>query len=119
MQSQLNKPLLVYDSDCEFCRYWVNRMQHLTADRVDYAPYQEVASNFPDISISEFQNSVKLVLVNGKVLSGAEAVFYVLNNRLVLWCYYNFPGYAPLSEFIYRFVAKHRSFFTTVTRWLR
>ncbi|MDE0087578.1 MAG: hypothetical protein OXU23_17785, partial [Candidatus Poribacteria bacterium] len=43
MQSQVSKPLLVYDDDCDFCRYWIAQWQHVTQDRIDYAPYQEVA----------------------------------------------------------------------------
>ena len=37
------KPLLIWDGDCDFCRKWVDRWRHVTRDRVDYAPYQEVA----------------------------------------------------------------------------
>ncbi len=118
MRSQQNKPLLVYDADCGFCRYWVKRWQHVTVDRINYAPYQEVASDFPEIPISAFEKSVKLILENGEVLSGAEAVLRALNSRILLWCYYNLPGFAPLSEIVYRFVANHRTFFSTITRCL-
>lgn len=118
MQSKLNKPLLVYDADCDFCRYWVKRWQHVTEDRINYAPYQEVASDYPEIPISAFQQSVKLILENGKVLSAAEAVLKALNNRVLLWSYYNLPGFAPLSEVVYRFVAQNRTFFSAVTRRL-
>ena len=118
MQSKISKPLLIYDGDCEFCRYWIFRWQHVTKDRIDYAPYQQVATEFPEIPLSAFQTSVKLILENGEVFSGSEAVLRALNNRLLLWCYYSLPGYAPLSEAVYRFVARHRPFFSKVTRWL-
>ncbi len=118
MQSQLNKPLLVYDADCGFCRYWVKRWQHVTVDRINYAPYQDIASDFPDLPISAFEKSVKLILENGEILSGAEAVLRALNNRFFLWFYYNLPGFAPLSEIVYRFVAQNRTFFSAVTRLL-
>ncbi len=118
MQSKISKPLLIYDGDCEFCRYWIFRWQHVTKDRIDYASYQQVATEFPEIPLSAFQASVKLILENGEVFSGSEAVLRALNNRLLLWCYYSLPGYAPLSEVVYRFVARHRPFFSKVTRWL-
>jgi predicted DCC family thiol-disulfide oxidoreductase YuxK len=118
MQSQVSKPLLVYDDDCDFCRYWIAQWQHITQDRIDYAPYQEVAQQFPEISLSAFQSSVQLILENGQVFSGAEAVLRALNNRLLLWCYYNLPGFEPFSEAVYRFVAQHRPFFSVMTRWL-
>ena len=117
MHSHSSKPLLVYDSDCDFCRYWVAQWQHITGDRIDYAPYQEVASQFPDIPLSAYQSSVQLITANGTVFSGAEAVFRALDNGLLLWCYNRLPGFASVSEGIYRLVAQHRPFFSTLTRW--
>ena len=118
MQSQSRKPLLVYDNACDFCRYWIARWQHVTGDRIDYAPSQEVATQFPEIPLSAFENSVQLILQNGTVLSGAEAVLRALNNGSFLWCYYHLPGFMSMSEGIYRFIAQHRPFFSAVTRWL-
>ena len=117
MQSQSSKPLLVYDNDCDFCRYWIAQWQHITGDRVDYAPFQEVAAEFPDIPLSAFENSVQLILQNGTVLSGAAAVLRALNNGFFLWCYNRLPGFAGVSEGVYRLVAQHRPFFSALTRW--
>ncbi len=117
MGSQINKPLLVYDGACDFCRYWIARWQHVTQDRIDYASYQQVTAEFPEIPISVFQTSVKLILENGQIFSGAEAVLRALDNRFLLWSYNNLPGFALLSEAVYQFVAKHRPFFSKVTRW--
>ena len=118
MQSQSRKPLLIYDNACDFCRYWIAQWQHVTGDRIDYAPSQEVATQFPEIPLSAFENSVQLILQNGTVLSGAEAVLRALNNGSFLWCYYRLPGFVSVSEGIYRFIAQHRPFFSAVTRWL-
>ncbi len=118
MQSQSRKPLLIYDNACDFCRYWIAQWQHVTGDRVDYAPSQEVATQFPEIPLSAFENSVQLILQNGTVLSGAEAVLRALNNASFLWCYYRLPGFASLAEAIYNFIAQHRPFFSAVTRSL-
>ncbi len=118
MQPQSSKPLLVYDNDCDFCRYWIAQWQHVTGDRVDYAPYQEVASQFPEIPISAFENSVQLIQENGTVLSGAAAVLRALNSGFLLWCYYHLPGFAKVSEGVYRLIAQHRPFFSAMTRWL-
>ena len=117
MHPQSSKPLLVYDNDCDFCRYWVAQWQHATGDRIDYAPYQEVAAEFPEIPLSAFENSVQLILQNGTVLSGAEAVFRALNNGFFLGCYYHLSGFARVSEWVYRFVAQHRPFFSALTHW--
>ncbi len=117
MHPQSSKPLLVYDNDCDFCRYWVAQWQHITGDRIDYAPFQEVAAEFPEIPLSAFENAVQLILQNSTVLSGAEAVFRALNNGLLLWCYYHLFGFKSVSEGVYRFIALHRPFFSTLTRW--
>ncbi len=117
MQSQSSKPLLVYDNACDFCRYWIAQWQHITGDSIEYAPYQEVATEFPNIPLSAFEDSVQLILQNGTVLSGAEAVLRALNNGFLLWCYSRLPGFAGVSEGVYRFVAQHRPFFSALTRW--
>ena len=118
MHPQNRKPLLIYDNDCDFCQYWIAQWQHVTGNRVDYAPYQEVASQFPEIPLSAFETSVQLILENGTVLSGAEAVLRALNNGALLWCYYHLPGFAGVAEAIYRFIAAHRPFFSATTRSL-
>ena len=116
MHPHSSKPLLVYDNDCDFCRHWIAQWQHVTGDRIDYAPFQEVAAEFPEISLSAFESSVQLILQNGTVLSGAEAVLRALNNGLFLWCYYHLPGFPSVSEWFYRFVAQHRPFLSALTR---
>ena len=118
MQSQSSKPLLVYDDACDFCRYWIAQWQHITGDRIDYAPYQEVASQFPEIPLSAFESSVQLILEDRTVFSGAEAVLRALNSGSLLWCYYHLPGFAKVAEIVYRFIAQHRPFFSTMTRGL-
>ncbi len=117
MHPHSSTPLLVYDNDCDFCRYWVGQWQHITGDRISYAPYQEVAAAFPEIPLSAYENSVQLIFQDGTVLSGAEAVFRALDNGLLLWCYSHLPGFANVSEWSYRFVAQHRPFFSALTRW--
>jgi len=117
MNRHRSTPLLIYDNDCDFCRYWIAQWRYVTGDRVDYAPYQEVAAQFPEIPLSAFEASVQLILENGVVLSGAEAVLRALNNGWFLWCYYHLPGFARVAEAIYRFIAQRRRFFWAVTRW--
>ncbi len=118
MHQQSSKPLLVYDEDCDFCQYWITRWQHVTGDRVDYVPYQKVASQFREIPISAFESSVQLILKNGTVLSGAEAVLRALDSSWLLWCYYQLPGGAKVFETLYRVIAQHRPLFSAMTRWL-
>jgi len=118
-----NIPRLIYDSDCNFCRYWIAQWQHVTADCVEYRPFQEVTSQFPDISQEQFETAVQFIDLNGEVFSGAEAVFRTLTYAphrwwaVWLWMYQRIPGFAATTEWIYRFVANHRTGFSTMTRW--
>src|ERR1041385_7183230 len=118
----LNKPLLVFDGDCHFCRRWIARWAFLTEDKVDYVPYQNVAHNYPAVPLKDFQTAVQLFFPDGKRFSGAEAVFRALTvankQRWLLWSYENIPGFATVSEWFYRGVAQNRPFFSSLTRLL-
>lgn len=116
------KPLLVYDGDCGFCRTWLARWREITAPRVDDAPLQEVAAQFPEIPREQFENAVQLIETDGQVFSGAEAVFRSLGKRKncapSAWCYEHLPAFATVTEAAYRLVARHRSLAQKVTRLL-
>ena len=73
-ENSLDRPLLVFDGECPFCRAWVDYWKRLTGDRIDYAPYQEVGARFPGISPEQFATAAKLILPNREVRSGAHAV---------------------------------------------
>jgi len=117
-----SKPLLVYDGDCTFCRLWIERWKAFTGDRIDYAPFQDVADAFPRISPEQFKKSVQLLMPDGSVFSAAHAVLQTLRHasgkRWVLWLYEHGPGVAPLTELAYRFVSTHRNGLYSFTRLL-
>ena len=66
-QRELVKPLLVYDGDCGFCRLWIARWQSFTGNRIEYAPFQEVAERFPQIPREDFERSVQLLMPGGDI----------------------------------------------------
>jgi lipase maturation factor 1 len=119
---QLDRPLLVFDGDCGFCRAWVDYWKCLTGDRLNYAPFQEVADQYPQVSREEFASAVKLILPGGEVRSGAHAVFTALatapGKRSPLWAYDRVPGVPTLCETSYRVIASHRSFAFCLTKLL-
>lgn len=108
------KPLLIFDGDCGFCRRWIERWQQKTADRVEYLPFQDerVAVQFPEIPREEFTQSVQLIEPDGAVYDGAEAVYRSLGRQRA---YEKIPGLAPLSEWAYRLVARHRQMASAFT----
>lgn len=116
------KPVLVFDGDCGFCRFWVEYARQLTGDAVEYAPFQEAAERFPDIPPDAFRRAVQFIEPSGRASSAAEAAFrlaaLVPGYAWLLWLYRRLPGFAPASEFSYRVVAGHRSFFDSLRLFL-
>ena len=114
-----DKPVLLYDGDCGFCRRWIERWRGLTGDRIEYAPYQEAGARFPGVPQTEFESSVVLVEAGGKKYHGAEAVFRSLaassSHRWPLDLYLRVPGVKWAAESLYRLVAGHRAFFSRFT----
>ncbi|HTY42930.1 MAG TPA: lipase maturation factor family protein [Thermoanaerobaculia bacterium] len=116
------RPLAVFDGDCGFCRAWIARWKEATGPAVDYAPSQEVANRFPEIPPEAFARAFQLVLPDGRVLEGAEAVFATLalrpgGSRLAR-ARGRVPGFAAATEAVYRVIAGHRGAAAAVTRFL-
>ncbi len=111
MTSQ-DKPILIYDGDCNFCQHWVGRWRHVTEDRVDYTPSSLVSERYPDISNENFSQSVQLVEPDGSVSHGAEAILRALacvpGRQWPLALYRHLPGFAFIAEKVYQFVANRR-----------
>src|SRR5437763_490705 len=114
------KPLVIWDGDCGFCRFWVLRYHFYTQKRVEYSTYQESADRFPQVPRANFQAAVHLIETDGSVHSGADAVFRVLAYRRLWrwlpWAYEHFSLVRAISEFGYRRVATHRPFFSIWTK---
>lgn len=115
------KPLMVYDGECNFCKYWIGRWRKLTGDAVDYLPFQDlqIAKRFPEIPCQQFETSVQLIEPDGSVFHGAEAVFCSMaKNPKIQWplrWYKKFCLFAKITEAAYRFGARHRSFFSRLS----
>jgi predicted DCC family thiol-disulfide oxidoreductase YuxK len=107
----LDRPCLVWDGDCGFCRRSVQHLRLWLGERVDFEPYQTAHVRFPAISLEAFREAVHFVEPDGRVSRGAQAVFRSLahgGQPLPLAAYCRLPGFAALSEWGYRQVASHR-----------
>jgi lipase maturation factor 1 len=113
-------PLVIFDGRCGFCRIWIEYWKIITRGRVAYAPSQEVGSRYPQIPPEDFGQSVQLVMPDGAVMRGSQAVFVTLTfapgMAWLLWFYEHVPGFAAVSEAAYRIIAAHRTFFYHLTR---
>ena len=118
------KPLMVFDGDCNFCTLWIRRWQQMTGDAVDYLPSQDpqhrraIPGNSPRAISTPPFNSLKPM---ARLYSGAEAVFRGLaknpNAQWPLRTYESLRLSRRVTEWAYRFVAGHRTFFSRLTRW--
>jgi len=118
----MSTPVLVYDGDCGICREWVGYWLSLTGHQVIYRSYQSAAADYPAIAPADFRQSIQLIESDGRVHAGAAATFrllsYVPGHGLGWWLYRFLPGFALLSEGIYRFSARHRGLLSRATHWL-
>jgi len=116
-----DKPLVIFDGKCGFCRIWIQYWEQLTGTGVEYAASQDVGSSYPQIPPASFGQSVQLVMPRGDVISGARAVFttltYAPGMKWLLWVYDHVPGFAPVTEAAYKLVAAQRNFFYHLTRF--
>jgi len=108
------RPVVIFDGRCSFCRRWIEYFQALTAGRLDYVSAQERGVQSPQ--------SVQLEQPGGERLSGAHAVFEILRHSPGLvwlaWVYANLPLFGAVSEWAYRVIAGHRPFFDRLTTML-
>ncbi len=113
------RPRLVYDGDCGFCGYWARYWEKLTGDRVEYEPYQQVLEQYPEIAEAEFKRAVQYIAPDGRRASAAEASFLTLaqapGKGLWLALYRRLPGFAPISELAYAFIAARRPAFYRIS----
>lgn len=95
-----DKPEVIYDGGCGFCRCWAARWERLTGDCIKYVP------------ASGTQDSVQLLEMNGDSYKGAEAVFRILayapRLKVLLWMYRHVPMFSRLAEWVYRRIATRR-----------
>ena len=98
---------------------WVAYFQSVVGTAVLFEPYQSRSSTFWNGIGHDPPIAVHLIEPNGTVTNGAEATFrmlaYARSGDGWLWWYKHVPGFAYLSEWLYRFVATHRSAASTVT----
>ena len=97
-------------------------MRRLVRGRIDGLPSREAAARFPEIPAEELARAVQLVEPDGRVFSGAAAVFRALSRApggaLLPWFYEHVPGLAYIAEGAYSFVARRRALVSKLTRWL-
>lgn len=113
-------PILLFDGDCAFCRLWIQHWQQTLSGRVVCVSLQAFAHNLPDVAYKRLAASIHLILPSGEIYAGAYAVYRAFaehpGRRVWLRLYAHLPGFAFVSEHVYRWIAAHRGFALHVTR---
>jgi predicted DCC family thiol-disulfide oxidoreductase YuxK len=105
-----DRPLVIYDGECAFCRRWTTRLQRWDRQRrLDYLPLQdpraEEASGRPR---STLEAAAHAVLPSGEVLSGAaafRAICPFLPGGGVPSALLGVPGALPMAERLYQWIS--------------
>ncbi len=125
-----SRPVVVYDGDCRFCRFWILRCRAQTGEKVAYHPYQAVHEHFPEVGEGGFENAVYFFDAprtgeeQGATFSGTDALFRLLARygrpvgRLLARTAIACPGVMPLGRRCYPLVANHRQRWSRLTTLL-
>src|SRR4051812_13962882 len=92
--SNVEKPTLLYDGNCEFCRRWVHRWRQKTGNAVEYRPHLGL-------------RFARLIEPGGREFTGAAAILHALGTvgerRWVRALYDHAPGFRIVADFAYAF----------------
>jgi predicted DCC family thiol-disulfide oxidoreductase YuxK len=106
---------LIYDAECAMCRasaLWLMR-RALSSGRLEILPCRSGVrrQRFPQVTEAACMTAMQLVLPDGRVLSGADAVPELLR-RIRGWGWvagvFALPGIRPLARRLYAWIARNR-----------
>jgi predicted DCC family thiol-disulfide oxidoreductase YuxK len=109
------RAVLIYDGDCPMCRasaLWLMRLA-LSHGALEILPCRASirAQRFPQITEEACLTAMQLVLPDGRVLAGADAVPDLLRRiRGLGWvaALFALPGMQPLARRVYAWIARNR-----------
>jgi len=114
------KPIMVFDGNCGFCKYWIVKWKKLTEDSVEYIAYQEIGDRFLDIDIHHFKQAVRYIQTNGNIVNGPDAAYVTYFNQGKLKCLHNFYNkggfFMRFSDWAYQYVADHRNLMFRISK---
>jgi len=112
-----SKAVLIYDGECSMCRasaLWLLRRAEAGGARdLEILPCRSPVrrQRFPSISDETCMRAMQLVLPDGNVLAGADAVPEILL-RIPRWSWvallFDLPRARPFARHVYAWIAKNR-----------
>ena len=115
MNAPAARAVLIYDDECPMCRasaLWLMRLA-LSRGALEVLPCRSGVrvARFPQITEAACLAAMQLVLPEGRVLTGADAVPELLRRiRGLGWLasVFALPGMRPLARRVYGWIARHR-----------
>ena len=109
----MDRPVLLYDGHCRFCLAQAARLQRWAGGQVELLSFREpgVLERFPQVDAAACERAIQLVLPDGRVRPGIDAVLAVLALRPALAplaALGRLPGVHALARAGYRVVADNR-----------
>ncbi|MGH7416656.1 MAG: thiol-disulfide oxidoreductase DCC family protein [Candidatus Rokuibacteriota bacterium] len=111
----MERAVLIYDGDCAMCRgsaLWLMRRAKV-ADLLEILPCRSRPrrERYPQLSDEACMQAMQLVLADGRILSGADAVPELLR-RVRGWRWvasvFGLPPLLPFTRRLYAWIARHR-----------
>ncbi len=112
--TEKTRATLIYDGSCPICSStvaWIEENEK--DDSFEMVPCQSEAMDrrFPDVKLDECMNAMHLVLPDGKILGGEQALPEIF--RRLRWyqpvaLLFKLPGMKVLSRIFYRWFADRR-----------
>ena len=117
----MNRPVVVYDGECRFCRWSVARIQRLDrAGQFEYLPRQAPGAEdrFPVLTQSDFDTGLRLLQHDPEIVHvGADGVYQIYRRlpplHRVAWLY-RVPVLTWLFRLGYAVIARNRHRFGRV-----
>ncbi len=114
MNEQIQKDVVLYDGQCNFCRSQINILRRLDGrNRLEFVSLHDpdVATSYPNLTYEQLMEQIWIVTPAGAQYGGAYAVKYLSVRLPILWPMaplMHIPLSMPLWSFLYRQVAKNR-----------
>jgi predicted DCC family thiol-disulfide oxidoreductase YuxK len=106
---------LIYDGECAMCRasaLWIMR-RAMDGGALEILPCRSAPrrERFSQVSDAECMTAMQLVLPDGRILAGADAMPELLR-RIPRWrrlaALFDVPGMRPLGRVVYTWIARNR-----------
>ncbi len=106
------QPMIIFDGDCGFCQRCIQSLKNHIHKPLTYIAYQQLQEPIAGLTPQDFKKSIYYQEQNGTLTHGAAALYKVLSDHgSIHWLYWphrHIPGFAAISEWIYKIIAKNR-----------